>query len=294
MRSLFLLPLVLPISAQALVDYTETVGTLEEKGPGSKAENRSVSKMPGNKEAASRSLIWKSDFSFITNYESIEIDGEKIGVINIGTHIQTPFNVFFDASYWNASTNSGSQSGNPRLILGFNWLRFGSPSDEARFNIYGGAKLSSSSELGSSRTDKIFGVETTKRFGTFGLGIGYEMTLVGAPKNNEEMGIGNIQRLSASAGWMVSSDIQFEVEAENYKIAPKKDAASGNGLNESVSFSTLSPKVNLGLAPAINLELGARFRMKKASEEARLSRARVFDLHGSLANSLFAGLNMTL
>jgi len=65
-------------------------------------------------------------------------------------------------------------------------------------------------------------------------------------------------------------------------------------LIEKVSWSTLSPKLNLGLAPAINLELGARFRMKKPKAESELLQARVFDLHGSNANSLFAGLNFTI
>jgi hypothetical protein len=203
-------------------------------------------------------------------------------------------NIFLDASYWNANGNEGSSSGNPKLILGFNWLRFGSPSEEAKLDIYGGVKLSSNSTLGSSRTDKVVGAETTKRFGTFGVGIGYDMTLVGTPKKSDENAIGNIGRLTISGGWMVSEDIQFEVEAENFSIAASSDQSRANRLKEKVSFSTLSPKLNLGLAPAVNLELGARFRMKKAKEEANLQASKVFDLHGAYTNSLFAGLNITI
>ncbi len=277
-------------SAHALVDYSNTVGGAEEKAPSNKAMSRMSA--PAN-SGGGRSLSWKSDFSFATNYESMEIGDNKYGILNMNAHIQTPVNVYIDASYWNANGNEGSSSGNPRLILGFNWLRFGSPSDEAKLDIYGGVKLSSSSTLGSSRTDKIVGAETTKRFGTFGIGIGYDMTLTGNPKNNEEHDIGNIGRLTISGGWMVSEDIQFEVEAENFSIAAG-DESRANRLQEKVSFSTLSPKLNLGLAPAVNLELGARFRMKKAKEESNLLAAKVFDLHGAHSNSLFAGLNITL
>lgn len=277
-------------SAQALVDYSNTVGGVEEKAP----SNKSVQRMSAPASSGGgRGLSWKSDFSFTTNYESLEIGDNKYGVLNLNAHIQTPMNIYIDASYWNANGNEGSSSGNPRLILGFNWLRFGSPSDEAKLDIYGGAKLSSSSMLGSSRTDKIVGAETTKRFGTFGIGIGYDMTLTGNPKNSEEHAIGNIGRLTISGGWMVSQDIQFEVEAENFSIAAG-DESRANRLQEKVSFSTLSPKLNLGLAPAVNLELGARFRMKKAKEESNLMAAKVFDLHGAHSNSLFAGLNITL
>lgn len=278
-------------NAHALVDYSNTVGTPEEKAPA----NRVMQKMsaPSN-SGGGRGLTWKSDFSFATNYESLEIGDNKYGVLNMNAHLQTPMNVFIDASYWNANGNEGSSSGNPRLILGFNWLRFGSPSEEAKLDIYGGAKLSSNSMLGSSRTDKIVGAETTKRFGTFGIGIGYDMTMVGTPKKIEENAIGNIGRLTVSGGWMVSEDIQFEVEAENFSINPAKDQGRTNRLKEKVSFSTLSPKLNLGLSSAINMELGARFRMKKAKEDSNLMAAKVFDLHGAHSNSLFAGLNITL
>jgi hypothetical protein len=92
----------------------------------------------------------------------------------------------------------------------------------------------------------------------------------------------------------VSQDIQFEIEAENFTINAASDTSRSNRLKEKASFSTLSPKLNLSLAPAINLELGARFRMKKAKEEANLLQAKVFDLHGANTNSLFAGLNITI
>lgn len=289
-KSLLLSCALISLNAHALVDYSETVNEPADKSPA-----RSVQKMSKPQSSGSgRSLSWKADMSLETNYESLEVGGNKYGVMNFATHIQTPVDVYFDASYWHANGDEGSSSGNPKLILGFNWLRFGNPSEEARVDIYGGAKLSSSSKLGSSRTDKIIGAETTKRFGTFGLGIGYDVTLVGKPKNSEERAIGNISRLTISGGWMVSNDIQFEIEAESFTIDKAKDTNRAARLGEKVSFSTLSPKVNLGLAPAVNLELGARFRMKKAKSEADLMSAKVFDLHGANSNSLFAGLNLTI
>ena len=278
-------------NAHALVDYSNTVGTPDDKTTSNKVVQK-LSPSPNN--AGGRSLVWKSDLSFTTNYESLEINENKYGVLNLNVHIQTPMNIFFDASYWNANGNEGSSSGNPKLILGFNWLRLGNAFDEAKLDIYGGVKLSSNSFLGSSRTDKIVGAETSKRFGTFGLGIGYDLTMTGTPKNIEENAIGNIGRLTLSGGWVVSDDIQFEIEVENFSINPNNESGRINRLNEKVSFSTLSPKINLGLAPAVNMELGARFRMKKAKEDTNLMIAKVFDLHGVHSNSLFAGLNISL
>jgi hypothetical protein len=289
-KSLFFTLALVSLNVHALVDYSEPVDAPKESVTNKSFQK--ISKTQGN--SSGRSLAWKSDYSLTTNYEAMEIEGSKYGVLNLNAHVQTPFDVFFDASYWNAKGNGVSSNGNPKLILGFNWLRFGNGLDEARFDIYGGVKLSSSSILGSSRTDKIVGVETTKRFGTFGLGIGYDLTMVGNPSNLQEHAIGNIGRISISGGWMVSNDIQFEVEAENYSISAGTDLTRTNRLAEKVSFSTLSPKLNLGLAAAVNLEIGARFRMMKPKENAQLLEAKVFDLHGANSNSLFAGLNITI
>lgn len=295
MKNLWLILSVLFISNSgfALVDYSEPVQQAEEQ----KILNSKASKptsMASLMNSSSRSMTWKADYSLTTNYESMEIAGEKYGVMNVGFHLQTPFNVFIDSSYWNASGNSGSNSGNPKVILGFNWLKFGNPSEEARLNLFGGMKFASSAKLASSRNDKIVGAETTKRFGSMGLGIGYDLTMAGVSKREEEKSIGNISRIVVSGGWMVSNDIQFEIDIENFTIASDNKSTKANKLNQKVSFSTLSPKLNLGLATAINLELGARFRIKKASEEANLLSANVFDLHGANANSLFAGLNLSI
>jgi hypothetical protein len=286
--SLPLFLITFSFNALALVDYSEAVPE-NKPSPG----NKSSMQMQASRQE-SKSLIWKSDFSFNTNYEAMEIDSEKVGALNLNTHLQTPFNVYVDATYWNAQTKGSSQSGNPKVIMGFNWLRFGSPSDEARLDIYGGAKLPGSSQLASSRTDKIFGVETTKRFGTFGLGIGYDMTLAGPPKKSQDMSIGNINRISLSGGWMVSNDIQFEMEVENFKINQSSDTGRSNYLMKSISFSTFSPKLNLTIAPAVGLELGARFRTNKPKNDQDLATAKLFDLHGAYSNSLFAGLNLNL
>lgn len=289
----FILPSLLILSASysfnahALVDYSDPVNEPANT-------NKMSAKMQAPRPESKSSLIWKSDFSLTTNYETAEVNQEKIGVLNLNTHLQTPFNVFMDLAYWQAQTKAGSQSGNPKAIIGFNWLRFGSPSEEAKLDIYGGARFAGSSEMASSRTDKIFGIETTKRFGTFGLGIGYDMTLTGTPKKETDMGLGTIHRIAVSGGWMVSNDIQFEIELENFKINPGTDDSRANRLMKAVSFSTLSPKLNLLIVPAVNLELGARFRTNKPKNEQDLSSAKVFDLHGANSNSLFAGISFNI
>ena len=108
------------------------------------------------------------------------------------------------------------------------------------------------------------------------------------------MSVGNIQKITVSAGWMVSQDIQFELEAENFNIAQSDETGRDVYLAKNLTFATVSPKLNLNLAPAINLEMGARFRTKKIHSDQSLANAKFLDLHGAYSNSLFAGLNLTL
>jgi len=278
------LSLMFSMQAFSLVDYSDSESTAK--------VNTTTTKMSPRENSSS--LIWKSDFSLETNYELLKINQDKVGLLNIGTHIQTPFNVYFDARYWQANSNQGSSAGNPKLVLGFNWLRIGSQTDMAALNLYGGAMLSSSSFLGSSRTDKLFGIETTKKFGNFGLGIGFELGMSGAPKNSTEMAIGNTQKIEISGGWMATNDIQFEVSAENFKINKNTEYQVTQSLQKELSYSTLTSKMNLQIFPAVNFEFGARFPMKRAKSEQDLAQAKLINNHGTYSSTVFSGLNLSI
>lgn len=282
--SLISLISVFSLSAYSLVDYTDTSET-KVRAPKESAKGSS---------GGSTALIWKSDFSIDTNYEIVEIDTSKVGLMNIGTHFQTPFNVYFDASFWQGKSDGNSYSGNPKLILGFNWFRVGNQSDMASLNLYGGAILKSNSQIASSHTDKIFGIETTKKFGTMGLGIGFDATLVGRPNRATDMSTGAVHRIEVSGGWMATNDIQFELTAENFRIKRSSETDFANRLEKELSFSTISPKLNLQIFNAVNFELGARYPMKKAKSDQNLSQAKLINYHGAYGSSVFAGLNFTL
>jgi hypothetical protein len=281
-KKLIVLFVVFSISFQvfALVDYSE-------QAISSSHNQKLDSKMPMNK--IENNGQGHSTFSLSTGYEMSEIKSEKVGSINFDLHAQTPYNVFFDGSFWQADYQGKTQAGNPKFILGFNWLKLGNASDEARLDLMAGMRFSGQSQIATSRTDKIFGIETTKRFMNFGLGLGYELTVAGAPKNLQEVAIGNIHRISVSSGWMVSNDIQFELEAENFRVLESSEVSRLNRVAAPISFSSLSPKLNLGISSFINFVLGARFQMQKASVDAKL-----FDLHGANSNSIFTGLNLSI
>jgi hypothetical protein len=263
----------------ALVDYSDPPS---EAPRGQKLATKIPTKMESNGAG-------RSDFSLTTGYEISEIKSEKVGSINFDLHFQTPYNVFFDGSFWQADYQGKGQAGNPKFTLGLNWLKIGSPSDEARLDLTAGMRLASKSEIATSRTDKIFGIETTKRFMSFGVGLAYDLTIASEPTNEAEMAIGNIHRIAVSTGWMVSNDIQFELEAENFRVLQSSDTNRPNRLQAPISFSTLSPKLNLGLSPYVNFILGARYQMQKTTVSAK-----IFDLHGANSNSIFTGLNISI
>jgi hypothetical protein len=268
----------------SLVDYTENI----------KAENKSIVQAKSQGDTGKSGLIWKSDISFETTYELMEINSRKVGLANFNTHFQTPFNFYFDLNYWHAKDGSQQNAGNPKVILGFNWFKFGNPNDEAQLNLYFGGRFKSNSNLGSSRNDKIFGVETTKKFGVFGLGVGYEYNMASTPSNLSDLAIGNFHHFEISGGWMATNDIQFEVTADVYRVLPSSDGSSVNKLSNELSFSTLSPKMNLQLFKSVSFELGARFQTKKAKSNSDLKTAKLLDTKGIYSNSVFSGLNFSI
>ncbi len=282
MKKILLPTFLLSISFQvlAIVDYSDP-------SPETVKSSKSSTKINNNRNENSGSN--HSEFSLASNYEISEVGKEKVGAVNFDMHFQTPYNVFLDGSFWQANYKGQQQAGNPKVMLGFNWLKMGNASDEARLDLTAGMRFRGQSEIASSRNDKIFGIETTKRFMNFGLGLAYELTLSGDPSKQDEYAIGNVHRISVSTGWMVSNDIQFELEAENFKVMESTNSARLNRLSSPLSFSTISPKLNLGLSSYVNFILGARFQMQKAQVTAKL-----FDLHGANSNSVFSGLTLSI
>src|SRR5690606_22536832 len=203
----------------ALVDYTEVESTT----------TRPIKKLPPPSQSVSASAPSASVrqnsapsgmFELSANYGVIDAEvGEQSGKLNVTTfkaHFETNYNIWLDAQWsmasfdaFNSIATGSSQKGNPQILLGINWMEFGGGGDRGAIDFIGGVNLSqNNSAFATSRTDKVVGVETSKRFGQFALGLGYHLWLTGNAKNQEqeEVAIGNIQRLSATMGWMVSPD----------------------------------------------------------------------------------------
>lgn len=305
-KSAFLITLLLSTQTLALVDYSET--TDEPVGP-AKVIRPKVVPRPGATSVATTSTASNYSpsgmFFLQTEYGNQSVNaGERkadVQTMKFYGHFETNYNIFVDATYMMLQTSdsflakdSGWQSGNPQVLVGLNWLRFGAPSEMASVDFLGGVRTSSSSELGSSRLDKIVGVETSKRFNMFALGIGYELNLTGSASNEDEMHIGNIQNLKASLGWQVSPDIRFALDGGTVTIGKSDDQGAKLTLDEDVKYSYISPKLNLTLGPVVNLTMGATFRTRRAKDEISLTPAKLWHLPGLYGNALFAGLELAI
>ena len=290
--------------ALALVDYSDS----EVEVPRKKSNNRiKVNKRPVNSTrgsaAASSSSNGNSmgEFMIGTGYSSQNVEvGERAGKVNawhFEGHFQTNYGFYLTASHYMASSDSrdlteasGTQQGNPVAKLGFNWLRFGSGAEAGTIDILAGASFSqSSSDFASSRTDKIFGIETTKKMASLVLGLGYEYRITGSP-GSEELNIGSIQKIYAVLGWTATPDIRFSFEAGTYKIGMGEGEYS---LGEKTSFGYASPTVHLGLSPVVSLDLGAVFRTKRLGNDDLID-ARLYDLKGAYGSSILAGMSIGL
>ena len=142
--------------------------------------------------------------------------------------------------------------------------------------------------------DKVVGIQTSKRFHELALELGYELRLTGTPGREEDLSIGNINKFSATVGWMVSPDIQFAVEGSSYKVSSDSDLARKNRLSQDTTFSSLAPQLGLGITPMIQLIMGGNFRVDRADNQDDLIGAKLWDLEGVYGNSLFVKLNASL
>lgn len=301
---LFISILFAATSAHALVDYTEQVPSQPNVRAPKRSAPRSVKRMSNPRNGSSN--LPSGAFELGSQYESQNVDigsGDgTVSMINFNGHFQTPYNIFLDFAFWGASTDdvalsdsSSIQAGNPTVALGFNWLQFGKTNEMATIDLYGGLSIRGNSAFASSRTDKIVGVETTKRFYAFALALGYELRLTGTPDKVEELDIGNIHKLSATVGWMVSHDIQFAVEGATIKVNNADATGRVNFLAQETSFAYVAPKLGLSITPQVQFELGAKFRTKRADGNGQnLAAARLWDLQGSYGNTIFGGLNFSI
>lgn len=293
--------------AFALVDYSDNDSSAAPAPTKRSPRPIKINKSPSQSlrsSAPQRSSAGSSfgEFSFGTGYQSNNIEvGERTGKVDswhFDGHFQTNYGFYLNASHFLASSesdslaeNSGTQQGNPKAILGFNWLRFGSGSDAGTIDIIVGASFGQTgSDFATSRTDKVFGIETTKKMATMVLGLGYEYRITGAPGNSEELAIGNIQKIYAILGWMATPDIRFSFEGGTYKIG---ETTGEYSLGEQTSFGYVAPKVHLGLSPVVSLDLGAIFRSKRLKNESLVD-ARLYDLKGAYGSSILAGLSLSL
>lgn len=280
-------------SAFALVDYSETV-------PVPQSETRmNQTQKSSRRETSAKSASGSSGFSFGLasefQHQTMPRDG-KFNKTAVTLNVETPVNVWFTGSFWQGSASgfadqnlNKTHKGNPELIMGFNFLQVGTREDLATMDIYAGAELSSDSELASSRTDQIYGLELSKRFMDLALGLGYELRTTGKVENDNDYDLGNIQRIKATFGWMVSNDIQFQTDFVTTSIGAGEGA---NGLTSKVQYSTLAPRLNLKLASFVNFTMGADFLIQRPKNELNTMALKV-NTYAPTGTTLVAGLGLS-
>jgi hypothetical protein len=293
------------LNSFALVDYSESVASSPRKTFRSTRPKKTI-KQSFAKVDTGPSLKLRFNTELKTGIETVELkdDGSnaKVNLYKLDAHFQSNFNMFLDANYWYAASKDKGiaeevkeQKGNPRFALGFNWLRFGKPAEAAVLDIIAGVSLKeTASAFATSRNDKFLGVETSKRFYNFAIGLGAEYHIVGNPDNHSEMSIGDIRKYYATMGWIATPDIAFQVDGVSYTINESTDFDRASYLKEELTFSYLEPKLMLKLSPHVGLEMGGLFRLESPKSDQDLLEARLWNLSGAYGNSMFFKLNIVM
>jgi hypothetical protein len=299
---------ILSQTAFGLVDYSAEENIVPNRPKRAKlvkrpkVGNKSVARSSAGGQSYVPTGMFDVTFGYSTvDFEYNEVD-VKVNIMEFKGHFETGANIYFDVKYWMAdsnsaglSTSSESQNGNAEVIMGFNWLVFGNAGNMTNIDLLTGVRFKASdSELGATRTDKIVGISTVKRFNQFALGLGYKFYLTGTPDNDTELNIGNMSKLNATFGWMVSNDIQFELEGAVFKINKSDSVVKANVLEQADSIGTITPKLTLRLSSLVHIDLAATFINKKAKNKDQLVGANLWDVPGVYGSSIHAAIAISI
>ncbi len=306
MRNLVFALLLLPLNAFALVEYDDSTAgsfTPTQVKKGVPSANTTIKR---NAPPASSSRGSSEMFSLNMGYQNLDISDDfgqgSIHQYTFDAHFQTGFNIYMDFHHWMGSTSStdineksSTEQGNPRVKIGFNWFKIGSAEDLATIDLIGGVDFGHSSSLfARGSTNQFYGIETTKRYHNFVIGLSYTYTLTGASDNEEEMDVGDMKTILASVGWKATPDIGFAIEAARTTIDESDNIGRNYYLKESISYGYISPKLLLGISPLVHLEMGALFRSQRPDVNEDILRARLYDQKGLYGNSLFTKLILSI
>ncbi len=301
------------ISAWALVDYGEddTV-RIKQYAPQKKAANKSYGAIANSSPASTGG--WTFDFNFSASYESLALEIPEEGAEGKLSLIREQLNIrtnkgawlelgFFHSAYDNLSYNgveqeeisSSYQNGNPRVLLGINWLSLSDLQGSMSLDTYLGASFAASGAPygGHSRDDKILGMAVAKRINMMLFKLGGEYIITGNAKEAEEVQIGDLTRLTAGLGYIVSNDIRLSLEWTQTEVSAADKLLRMPRLEENYKFSVLTPRMLLNFTPNLALDLGASFQTRVVGgKKSDLAKAGLLEYQGALGNTMFAGLNV--
>jgi hypothetical protein len=250
-------------------------------------------------------------FRFNTTYDSLrfgsgmgDASGSRVGLYRMQLGLETPYNIFINGETYFAQSESKALNptdkpdkfwqGNSLAILGFNWLALGEAHERVKIDLYGGMQFPlGNSSFASTRTDYVAGMSTTKTFYNFALGLEAEIRMMGAPKSEQELAVGNLTQLALGLGWLISSDIRLEVEGQYVRMSAYSKDERINRLKKDVTYSGITSRLFLGITSGVEWLLGGSFQGKKLAD-SNIASARLYNMKNIYGNSLFTGLQITL
>jgi len=193
-----------------------------------------------------------------------------------------PYNQEMD-KHKDFSQGSKKGFGNSEVYLGLNWFNWSNPNQESHgiFDFFFGLSLPGKGDFASTRTDKIFGIITQKKFQKVLASLGGSLTLTGETNNSstKEKSLGNISRLWAQLGLSLTDDISWKVKYHYVTIGKSSKANNESaGAGVTAETSSLQRDLYLGIVEIMlqlhyssifEMGLFASFHTKPAPEETK-------------------------
>ena len=275
-------------SAFALVDYTPASSGKTSGGGVRSIDISQVSQNNVSRNVFSSARKSLGMFQFTTGLDTIDAGDSKYDLYNLGVSFSTPWKIYLDLNFnYGGKKAEGSTYtlGNTNFSVGATWLEYGQPHNVITFDVLGGMSLSvEESDIGSQRNDSYIGFMSKKNFGLFDFTLGFEYWFLDDASYENEYSIGSYNKYLMNLGWTATSDIRFDLGVQFHNISDIQNS-------EDVSFSEVTPQMNLKLASAFNLILGANFTSNRDVEGLNFQKIKLWNAKSLYGNSYFSKIS---
>ncbi len=220
--------------------------------------------------------------------KTVNKKNEKENLASTSFSVETPYEAYIDLHHLAQVKKGKSVAG--KVTFGLHWLTTASTNSIIGLDFYGAHFFPTIKEKGySSKSENSIGLETSKNLGRFLFAFNAEASFLDNPSVTDEAFVEKIYKVGGGIGLVISQDIRFSMEVNNFKLMGIKSQDSPS----SSSYLSISPKLSLLILPRTNLHLGLTIPTGNNLSDETKEKLAFSHLDGFYGRSINIGTNIT-